>query len=51
MPKLTRISSGGAWGVTEEARAKARVNALAITLTAALMGVMLNAVTTSNITG
>jgi len=34
-------------GVTEEARAKARVNALAI----ALMGIMLNAVTTSNITG
>ena len=38
-------------GVTEEAREKARVNALAIALSAALMVIMFNAVTTSNITG
>lgn len=37
-------------GGTEEARAKARVNALAIALSAALMGIMLNAIATSNIT-
>jgi len=34
-------------GGTEEARAKARVNALAIALSAAVMGILLNAVTTS----
>lgn len=37
-------------GLTEEARAMARAKALAIAMSAALMGIMLNAVATSNIT-